>query len=51
MTIIHRNEFSQEELLTYRMMVYRNLVDSAQAIILAMRKIGVDCETPSNHVS
>ena len=33
------------------MTIYRNLVDSAQAIILAMRKIGVDCETPSNRVS
>lgn len=30
------------------MTVYKNLVDSAQAIVLAMRKIGIDCETPSN---
>ena len=51
MKIIHQNGFTQEELLTYRMTIYRNLVDSAQAIILAMRKIGVDCETPSNRVS
>ena len=49
--IIHQNGFSREELLTYRMTVYWNLVDSAQAIVLAMRKIAVDCETPSNHVS
>jgi hypothetical protein len=33
------------------MTVYRNLVDSAQAIVLAMRKIAIDCETPSNRVS
>ena len=33
------------------MTVYPNLVDSAQAIVLAMRKIGIDCETPSNRVS
>jgi hypothetical protein len=33
------------------MTVYRNLVDSAQAIVLAMRKIGIDCETLSNRVS
>jgi G-protein alpha subunit len=51
MKIIHQNGFSREELLTYRMTVYRNLVDSAQAIVLAMRKIGIDCETPSNRVS
>jgi hypothetical protein len=50
MKIIHQNEFSREELLTYRMTVYRNLVDSAQAIVLSMRKIGIDCETPSNRV-
>ena len=43
--------FRWKELHTYRMTVYRNLVDSVQAIALAMRKIGVDCETPSNHVS
>lgn len=51
MKIIHQNGFSREELLTYRLTVYRNLVDSAQAIVLAMRKIGIDCETPSNRVS
>ena len=33
------------------MTVYRNLVDSAQAIVLAVRKIEVDCEMPSNRVS
>jgi hypothetical protein len=51
MKIIHQNGFSREELLTYRMTVYRNLVDSAQAIVLALRKIAIDCETPSNRVS
>jgi hypothetical protein len=33
------------------MTVCKNLIDSAQAIVLAMRKIGIDCETPSNRVS
>jgi hypothetical protein len=51
MKIIHQSGFSREELLTYRMTVYRNLVDSAHSIVLAMRKIGIDCETPSNRVS
>lgn len=51
MRIIHQNGFSRDESMTYRMTIYRNLVDSAQAIILAMRKIGLDCETPSNRVS
>ncbi|KZP09516.1 G-protein alpha subunit [Athelia psychrophila] len=51
MKIIHQDGFNHNELMTYRMTVYRNLVDSAQAIILAMRKIGVDCETPSNRTN
>ena len=46
MKIIHQTRFSRKGLT-----VYRNLVDSAQAIVLAMRKIGVDSETPSNCVS
>ena len=50
MKIIHQDGFNRDELLTYRMTVYRNLVDSAQAIILAMRKIGIDCEIPENRV-
>ena len=48
MKIIHQSEFSREELLTYRT---TNLVDSAQAIVLAMRKIGIGREIPSNRVS
>jgi guanine nucleotide-binding protein G(i) subunit alpha len=38
-------------MLTYLMTVYCNLVDSAQAVVLAMRKIGIDCEMPNNRVS
>jgi hypothetical protein len=45
------NGFSQEELLTYQMTVYRNMVDLVQAIVLATRKVGIGCETPSNRVS
>ena len=48
MKIIHQSGFSQEELLNYRT---TNLVDSAQAIVLAMRKIGIGREIPSNRVS
>jgi guanine nucleotide-binding protein subunit alpha len=51
MKIIHQNSFLHEELLTYCLTVYQNLVDSTQAIVLAMQKIGIDCETPSNRVS
>ncbi|KIM72816.1 hypothetical protein PILCRDRAFT_737449 [Piloderma croceum F 1598] len=46
MKIIHQNGFSREKLLAYRISVYQNIVDSAQAI----RTIGIDCETPSNRI-
>lgn len=48
-TIICQSGFmckSCDELFMYRMTTYRNLIDSAQATILAMRKIGIACETP-----
>jgi hypothetical protein len=51
MKIIHQNGFTREELLTYRPIIYKNVLDSAQAIVLAMRKIGVDCVVPANRVS
>ncbi|KAF7968836.1 hypothetical protein HWV62_29192 [Athelia sp. TMB] len=51
MKIIHQDGFSRNELLTYRMTVYRNLVDSAQAIIAAMRKKGIDCEMMENRTN
>ena len=48
MNIIHQSGISWEEFLIYRT---TNLVNSVQAIILAMRKIWIDHETPSNWVS
>ena len=50
MKIIHQNGFTNEELMSYRPTIYRNTVDSAQAIVLAMRKINVDCISPLNRV-
>ncbi|TFK45405.1 guanine nucleotide binding protein, alpha subunit [Heliocybe sulcata] len=48
MKIIHQNGFSKDELATFRPIIYKNLLDSAQAIVLAMRKLGVDCVEPVN---
>lgn len=48
MKIIHQNGFTNEELMTFRPTIYRNTLDSAQAIVLAMRKINVDCANPLN---
>ncbi|KAJ7118663.1 heterotrimeric G-protein alpha subunit, GPA3-like protein [Mycena crocata] len=42
MKIIHQEGFSPEELVAYRPTIHKNVLDSVQAVILAMRKIGVD---------
>ena len=48
MKIIHQNGYNRTELMTYRTTIYKNLLESAHNIILAMRKIGVDCVNPEN---
>ncbi|KAJ7359613.1 guanine nucleotide binding protein, alpha subunit [Mycena albidolilacea] len=42
MKIIHQDGFSRDELVAYRPTIHKNVLDSVQAVILAMRKIGVD---------
>ncbi|KAF8319305.1 guanine nucleotide-binding protein alpha-3 subunit [Clavulina sp. PMI_390] len=51
MKIIHLHGYSTEELVMYRAVVNRNIVESAQALILAMRKFGLDCELSENRVT
>lgn len=48
MKIIHQNGFTGDELLQFRTTIWKNVIDSAQAIILHMRKLGIDCVTPAN---
>jgi hypothetical protein len=50
MKIIHQDGFTTEELSSYRPIIYKNVLDSAQAIVLTMRKIAVDCVLPENRV-
>ncbi|KAJ3905859.1 heterotrimeric G-protein alpha subunit, GPA3-like protein [Lentinula edodes] len=50
MRIIHKDGFPDSERATYRSIVYRNVLDSAQAIIVAMRKLGIDCTIYSNRM-
>jgi len=50
MKIIHQDGFTPDERLTYRPIIYKNVVDSAQAIVSAMKKIGVDCIHSENRV-
>ncbi|PBK86639.1 guanine nucleotide binding protein, alpha subunit [Armillaria gallica] len=50
MKVLHQGGFTPQELDSYRGTVYRNVLESAQATVQAMRKIGVDCENYSNRV-
>lgn len=42
MKIIHQNGYTREELLLHRLTVLKNVVDSAQALVLAMRKFELE---------
>lgn len=48
MKIIHQNGYTKEELLLYRLTVIKNLVDSAQAIVLASRKFNLEPQNIDN---
>ena len=50
MKIIHQNGYKPDELMLFRTTIYKNTLESAHHILLAMRKIGVDCVDPSNRV-
>jgi G-protein alpha subunit len=50
MKIIHQNGYTRDELLVFRLVVYDNLIESAQAIVKQMRKMGIDPEIPENRV-
>ncbi|KAF7319107.1 Heterotrimeric G-protein alpha subunit [Mycena chlorophos] len=50
MKIIHLDGYKHDELVAYRSIVHKNVLDSVQTIILAMRKIGVDPVRAANRV-
>ena len=50
MKIIHQNGFNTQELLSYRPIIYKNVLDSAQAIVLAIRELNLACAIPANVV-
>ncbi|KAF8957887.1 heterotrimeric G-protein alpha subunit, GPA3-like protein [Flammula alnicola] len=50
MKIIHQDGFSDTELAEYRLVVYKNVLDSAQQVIVYMKKIGFECVEYSNRV-
>jgi len=51
MKIIHQNGYAESELVSFRPTIFRNLVDSAQDVVLAMRKLAVDPVLPENRLN
>ncbi|CAG8635233.1 886_t:CDS:2, partial [Ambispora gerdemannii] len=50
MKIIHQNGYTKEELALYRITVYKNLIDSAQAIVHALKKFTFVPRDPVNEL-
>lgn len=50
MKIIHQNGYSVEELAMYRLTIYKNLVDCAKALVMALRQFGINPESAANKV-
>ncbi|KAI5828615.1 hypothetical protein K523DRAFT_244126 [Schizophyllum commune Tattone D] len=50
MKIIHQDGFSQDELIAFRPIIHRNVLDSAKAILVHMKKLSVECEDFKNRV-
>ncbi|KAI4523037.1 heterotrimeric G protein alpha subunit A [Schizophyllum commune] len=48
MKIIHQDGFSQDELIAFRPIIHRNVLDSAKAILVHMKKLSVECEDFKN---
>ncbi|KAF9001016.1 guanine nucleotide binding protein, alpha subunit [Cyathus striatus] len=51
MKILCNGGFTQEELMQYRVIVYQNLIVSAQQVIAEVKKRGLEYESPHNQVS
>lgn len=51
MKIIHQNGYSHAELLMFRPTIYRNLLESAEAIVQAMRKLDIQPGLENNRNS
>jgi len=49
MRVIYLGGFTNDQLAEYRSIVYRNVLDSAQQVLICMKKIGLEYEK-SNRV-
>jgi guanine nucleotide-binding protein G(i) subunit alpha len=45
MKIIHQNGYSKEELLTWKLTIFKNIIESIQSIVSAMKKFDYEFET------
>ncbi|GAA94912.1 uncharacterized protein L969DRAFT_96361 [Mixia osmundae IAM 14324] len=50
MKIINQGGYTRDELLLFRMTIYKNVLDSAQGIVMALRKFKMDPVEPANRV-
>lgn len=50
MKIIHQNGFTEQELEEFRPIIYKNVLDSAHALVGVMRNLNIQCKNPANVV-
>lgn len=50
MKIIHQNGYSEEELLTWKLTIYKNIIESIQSIVSALQKFDYEFETLKDQV-
>lgn len=50
MKIIHQNGYTVDELAMYRLTIYKNLVDCAKALVLAIQKFDLEPDVLINRV-
>jgi guanine nucleotide-binding protein G(i) subunit alpha len=50
MKIIHQNGYTNEELLAFRPLIWKNLLESARDVVQALGKFNLEPISPSNKV-
>lgn len=50
MKIIHQNGYSEEELLTWKLTIFKNIIESIQSIVSAIEKFKYKFETINDQV-
>jgi guanine nucleotide-binding protein subunit alpha len=51
MKIINQNGYSKNELRSWKIIVYRNLIESAQTLLRAMKNLDIPFENSANNVN